>query len=76
MQGVLKYVHEHIKEPISAADVAKKLGYTRWYFSEKFKAYTGTTFTAYVRHYRIQLAARDILSGQKVADVEIGRAHV
>jgi len=75
LQGVLKYVHEHIKEPISAADVAKKLGYTRWYFSEKFKAYTGTTFTAYVRHYRIQLAAHDILSGQKVADVALGYGY-
>ncbi len=75
MQSVLKYIHGHIKEPISAAEVAAEFGYTRWYFCEKFKAYTGKTFTAYVRHYRIQLAALDILSGKKVVDVAMSYGY-
>ena len=69
MQDVLKYIHDHIREPLLAADVAKQYGYSVWYFCEKFKKYAGRTFVEYVRHYRIHLAALGILSGEKVLDV-------
>ncbi len=69
MFTVLKYIHEHIAEPLSAAEIARRFGYSKWYFSEKFHAVTGKTFVEYVRHYRIQLAALDVLAGKKVTDV-------
>lgn len=38
-------------------------------FLQKFHSYTGCSFNTYVRHYRIQLAAIDILQGKKITDV-------
>ena len=69
MQDVLKYIHNHIHLPLSAGEVANIFGYSQWYFSGKFKIFTGRTFVEYVRHYRINLAALEILSGKKVLDV-------
>lgn len=65
MNDILKYVHDNITLTLSAADVAKKIGYSKWYFCNKFKNFTGKTFVEYVRHYRIQLSAIEILSGKK-----------
>ena len=69
MYDVLKYVHNNINKSLFAGDVAKEFGYSKWYFCERFKNFTGKTFVEYVRHYRIQLAGLDLLSGAKVIDV-------
>ena len=71
MIGILKYVHNHIREPLLAENVAVEFGYSRCYFCERFKEFTGRTFVEYVRHYRIQMAALDILAGEKVLDVAV-----
>ena len=68
MQDVLKYIHNHIHLSLSAGEVAKSFGYSQWYFCDKFKTFTGRTFVEYVRHYRINLAALEILSGEKVLE--------
>ena len=49
--------------------MAGLFGYSKWHFCAKFHDYTGKTFTKYVRHYRLSLAALDILAGKKVTDV-------
>jgi len=69
LYSVLKYVHNNIKEPLFAEDAAKKFGYSKWYFCERFKSFTGKTFVEYVRHYRIQMAAIEILTGTKISDI-------
>lgn len=69
MYKVLKYIHENIKKELNLSDVAEKFGYSKWHFSSKFHKYTGKTFTKYVRHFRIQLSALDILENKKIVDV-------
>lgn len=69
LYDILKYVHDNIKEPLLAGNVAKEFGYSKWYFCERFKNFTGRTFVEYVRHHRIQMAALALLSGIKVLDV-------
>ena len=69
MYDVLKYIHANIKKPLFAADVAKEFGVSKWYFCERFKNLTGKTFVEYVRHYRIQLAACEVLTGAKISDI-------
>ena len=69
MNDILKYIHDHIREPLFVTDVAEKFGYSKWYFCSRFRQFTGRTFVEYVRHYRIQLAALDILSGGKILEV-------
>ncbi len=51
------------------SDVANQFGYSKWHFCSKFHNYTGKSFVKYVRHYRLQLAALEILSGKKSTDV-------
>ena len=69
MFKVLKYIHDHITEPLSIEEVADFFGYSKWHFCRKFREYTHTTFIEYVRHYRIQLASIDILQGKKLTKV-------
>lgn len=38
---------------------------------KKFHEFTGLTFVEYVRHYRVQLAAIDILNGKTVTEVSL-----
>jgi len=68
---VLKYIHENIKTTLELSHVASHFGYSKWHFCSKFHDYTGKSFVKYIRHYRLQLAAIDILSGLKVTDVAI-----
>ncbi len=54
MFAVLKHIHENINKKLTAADIAKEFGWSKWYFCEKFRQFTGKTFVEYVRFYRIQ----------------------
>ena len=56
MHEVLKYINEHIREKLTLEEVAKRSGYSKWYFCECFKQYAGVTFGEYVRDRRMQLA--------------------
>lgn len=72
---ILKYIHDNIKSPLLAADVAKEFGYSKWYFCDRFKSFTGRTFVEYVRHYRIALAAAEVLSGGKISDIALSYGY-
>ena len=37
MHEVLKYINEHIREKLTLEEVAKRSGYSKWYFCECFK---------------------------------------
>ena len=69
MFAVLSYIHENITRQIGVADTAAHFGYSKWHFCKKFREFSGVTFTEYVRRYRVQLAAIDILGGKKITDV-------
>ena len=71
MQNVLIYINDNIKERLALEDVAKKFGYSKWYFCDCFKQFTGVTFGEYIKNHRMQLALIDILDGKKVIDVAV-----
>lgn len=75
MYDILKYIHNNIKKPLFAGDIAKKFGYSFGHFCNHFKAFTGKTFVEYVRHYRIQLSALEILTGAKISDVAFSNGY-
>ncbi len=75
MYDVIKYIHENIKKRLNLNSVAVKFGYSKWHFCSKFHSYTGKSFVKYVRHYRLQLAATDIISGEKITDVAINYGY-
>ncbi len=69
MFEVLRYIHENMGQNLEMSDVATLFGYSKWHFCSKFREYTGKSFVKYVRHYRLQLATLDILSGKKSTEV-------
>ncbi len=75
MYEVLKYIHNNIEKRLDLSDVANLFGYSKWHFCSKFNKYTGKSFVKYVRHYRLQLAAIDIISGIKITDVAVNYGY-
>ena len=69
MYEILKYIHENIHTKLELNNIAVRFGYSKWHFCSKFHSYTGKTLTEYIRHYRLQLAALDILTGKKITQV-------
>jgi len=75
MFEVLKYIHDHIAEPLTLTELAQRFGYSKWYFCSKFYDYTGKSFVKYVRNIRLQLAAADILDGRKVTETAMAYGY-
>ncbi len=75
MFDVIRYIHENIAGKLVLSEAAEHFGYSREHFARKFRQFTDMTFGEYVRHYRIQLAALDILDGQKISDVAVNYGY-
>lgn len=71
MFGVMKYIHKNIQKKITLSETAELFGYSKEHFCRSFYKFAGMNFNEYVRHYRIQMAALDILSGKKITDVAL-----
>ncbi len=73
--ALLVYLTEHCGDKIAMADVAKQLHYDPAYFSRRFKAFAGVSFSAYLKNARI-LRAKHLLcnTGMKISDIcqEVG----
>lgn len=57
LQAALRYIEEHLDEPIEIGDVARSLGQGRSTFSRFFSRVSGQSFPAYVRTVRLSKAA-------------------
>ena len=75
MYETLKYIHDNIDSNLQAETVAKRFGYTKWYFCKLFHEYTGYSFVKYVRKFRLQIASFDILAGEKISDVALKHGY-
>lgn len=74
MYQVLKYIHDHIKEDLVLSDIAERFGYSQWHFCSKFHKYTGKSFSKYIRHFRLHLAAFDILEARRCLMLHLNTA--
>lgn len=72
---VIKYINSNLHTSISVEETAERFGYSKWYFCEAFKRYTGQTFVEYVRRIRMQKAALDVLDGKKVLEVALAYGY-
>lgn len=57
LKNVLAFVHTHYAEPISIAEGAAVCGFSESHFRKLFRELTGTSFTQYVKAYRLEKAA-------------------
>ncbi len=69
MYEVLHYINEHIRETLTLEEVSHRFGYSKWYFCDIFKRYTGMTFIGYISDKRMQLASLALLQGKRATQV-------
>lgn len=67
---ILKYMETHYMEKIAIADIAKEAGFSQSHFMRYFKETMGTTFTAYLKDYRLTMASR-LLTSSDSAIIDI-----
>ena len=65
ISSVNAYIDTHFAEPISSADMAEQLNYSKYYFMHLFKKVTGTTFTSFLTDYRLKKATELLLHSDK-----------
>lgn len=59
----IKWIGKHFKEQIVVDDVAKRVGYSKYYFSRCFKEVTGSTVNEYINRVRINYAYKKLREG-------------
>ena len=63
VKTVLSYVEEHYQEPITIEEIAAQCYYSKSYFMRFFKETMGTGFIQFLNDYRLEIAAKLLLSG-------------
>lgn len=66
---ILRFVEDHLKEPLSLRSLADRFGYHPNYFSALFRRYTGMGVKDYVNRLRAGRAARLSENGMKVDEI-------
>lgn len=61
---VVEYLHKH--PDISAADLASKTGYSRWYLSHEFKRQSGVSLRQYIEAMKIHRSIERLLDDANV----------
>ncbi len=70
IKRVCDYITIHIKEKLFITTLAEEAGYTKYYFSHKFKNEIGCSVTDYIKREKIR-QAKLILSGTRMSIQEI-----
>lgn len=66
------YINAHLKEPVTAGDIARAVGYSPYYASRAFKAEVGLSPFEYLRQQRLTGAAHALRRrGSRVLDVAL-----
>lgn len=71
MDQILKYIEEHISEPLTSKRLAETAGYSEYHFIRIFKDHTGMTPMDYVRKRRLIKGSEDIADGERIIDVAL-----
>jgi len=71
MNQVLRYIEEHLEEPLDIKKIAKVAGYSEYHFIRIFKERTNETVMEYVCRRRLIKSCEDILAGMRIIDVAL-----
>jgi AraC family transcriptional regulator len=63
IDGVKKYISEHIDEPLTRQALAEVAGFSIPHFHRIFTAHIGENFASYVRRVRLERAGRKLRMG-------------
>ncbi|UHA73566.1 helix-turn-helix domain-containing protein [Paenibacillus sp. 481] len=68
----IRYIEQHLREPLRAEDVAAEVNFSYSYFHRVFYALTGETIGDYIRKRRLSEAARELLfSERSILDIAV-----
>lgn len=73
VRSAVQYVDRHFREPVTLADAAARAHLSPNYFSERFRAYTGTSFQLYLQERRLRFA-RSLLASTGLTVSEVCHA--
>ncbi|WAL54612.1 AraC family transcriptional regulator [Klebsiella variicola subsp. tropica] len=57
VQGIVDWIEAHILDTLPVSTIAKKSGYSHWYFQRQFAMVTGCTLASYVSRRKMTIAA-------------------
>ncbi len=69
--SLLRYIDEHIEEPLTLAHIARRAGYSPYHFSRMFSATMGMPAMEYVRMRKLEYAAVRLIAGDRVLDIAL-----
>ena len=70
IEKALRFIDNHIEEPLLLCDIANELGYSPFYVSRILKERKGITLRQYIISYRIKAAKRLLeVSGKTVNEI-------
>ncbi|MCI8373431.1 MAG: helix-turn-helix domain-containing protein [Lachnospiraceae bacterium] len=67
----LEYIDQNLEQPIDLEEICDYVGYSKYYFSRKFKEYMGLSVMEYVRRRRLAKASDEIISGRRILDIAL-----
>lgn len=68
----IDYILAHLAEPLTIADVAKQLSYSKYYFCRTFKEVTGESVYSFIKRMKIEQSAIDLKLKKDKQISEIG----
>jgi AraC family transcriptional regulator len=71
IQRSLDYIEKHIRENLTAQEIAGHVGYSMFHFCRIFAAEQRISLMDYIRKRRLSLARRQLLSDRKIIDVAV-----
>jgi len=63
VEGVMRYIREHINEPLNRESLAAVAGFSVPHFHRVFSAHVGESAVSYVRRLRLERAGRKLRMG-------------
>lgn len=69
---IIDYMLQHLDEGITIREVANHFYYSEFYFSRLFKAVTGESVYAFIKHLKMDQSAIDIKLKQQKSITDIG----
>ncbi|GGO06812.1 AraC family transcriptional regulator [Saccharibacillus kuerlensis] len=71
IQRTLDHIEDHLKEPLTAEELAALAGFSLYHFYKVFQSRTGLPVMDYIRRRRLAYAAADLTSGRTLLDIAL-----
>ncbi|WP_150275574.1 AraC family transcriptional regulator [Paenibacillus tepidiphilus] len=71
IERCIEYIEEHIKEPLTANEIAAVAGYSLFHFSRVFSLTHGMSIMEYVRSRKLSRASMELFSGRRIIDIAL-----